>query len=354
MESQSNALSDVPVVPRGIPLEVAVFSPENAIKAESKGAHRVQLNRPGSSDVGGLTPGLDYVKQLHMPQNPLHKKLDIPVRIMIRPRGPPGPYDREPQDYIYSEAEFQQMKDSITAFKDLRTMNPFRGDAFVFGILKRVHPLPPLAESSKKKYAASSSTSQSSDGLSIASQTTGTSISSVASDSIPYYDSDDDSDDERQFVIDWNRCIELVRLALPIRCCFSRAFDAIAIQQFHWRDSMVALKEVGFTGVLTSGGPGTFLDNRENLLTMISRLPDIQLVVTDGITSYNVQRLLKRVRYLKEKNLWTNSPCFYIAPLSEGADPELVSMEEVDALRHAQGIADPEYYSPRPWRQIYH
>ncbi|ESU29591.1 putative copper homeostasis protein [Flavobacterium limnosediminis JC2902] len=62
---------------------------------------------------GGTTPDLEVVRQTL-------DRLKIPIYVMIRPRG---------GNFVYSEAEFQQMEKEIQQFKTLGV------NGFVFGIL---------------------------------------------------------------------------------------------------------------------------------------------------------------------------------------------------------------------------
>ncbi|KAI5461148.1 copper homeostasis CutC domain-containing protein [Mariannaea sp. PMI_226] len=291
---------------RGIPLEVAVYDPGNALRAEVAGAHRLQINAKDSHSVGGLTPSIEDLKRLHRPNAPGIKKLDVPVRIHIRPRAAPGPDAEEQQDFIYSDEEFEEMRNAITEFKNLGTLNPLRGDAFVFRILERV----------------------------------GTGA----------------KESERELAVDVRRCTMLVELALPIRCCFSRAFDAVAGPR-QWRGNMNEVFYSGFTGVLTAGGPGSFVDNIENLVHICNQMPDLQLIVGGGVRASNIKRLLSRLEDKEQMNIWVHSPCHYLPSerLSDSADPSHVSTVEVAALRRECGIVDPEWFSPQgQWRQIYH
>ncbi len=92
-------------------IEIACFNPESAMIAFENGADRIELC-DGLAE-GGTTPDFETVKQLR-------KKIDIPVFVMIRPRG---------GDFIYSDAEFEQMKHDLTQLKILQV------NGFVFGIL---------------------------------------------------------------------------------------------------------------------------------------------------------------------------------------------------------------------------
>lgn len=92
-------------------IEIACFNPQSAIIAFENGADRIELC-DGLSE-GGTTPGFETTKELR-------EKINIPMYVMVRPRG---------GDFTYSEAEFDQMKNELTQLKSLDV------DGFVFGIL---------------------------------------------------------------------------------------------------------------------------------------------------------------------------------------------------------------------------
>ncbi|WP_106916732.1 copper homeostasis protein CutC [Chryseobacterium aurantiacum] len=92
-------------------IEIACFNPESAIIAFENGADRIELC-DGLSE-GGTTPDFETTKKLR-------EKINIPIFVMIRPRG---------GDFTYSNTEFEQMKTDLTALKSLNV------DGFVFGIL---------------------------------------------------------------------------------------------------------------------------------------------------------------------------------------------------------------------------
>lgn len=92
-------------------IEIACFNPESAVIAFENGADRIELC-DGLSE-GGTTPDFETTKQLR-------EKINIPIFVMIRPRG---------GDFTYSEAEFEQMKNDLIQLKSLNV------DGFVFGIL---------------------------------------------------------------------------------------------------------------------------------------------------------------------------------------------------------------------------
>jgi len=92
-------------------IEIACFNPESAVIAFENGADRIELC-DGLSE-GGTTPGVEVTQELR-------EKINIPIFVMIRPRG---------GDFTYSEAEFEQMKNDLIQLKSLKV------DGFVFGIL---------------------------------------------------------------------------------------------------------------------------------------------------------------------------------------------------------------------------
>jgi copper homeostasis protein len=92
-------------------LEIACFNLASAIIAQQAGANRIEFC--ADMNVGGVTPKLaDFIL--------LKSKIHIPVFVMIRTRG---------GNFVYSNEEFEQMKNDILEFKNAGT------DGFVFGIL---------------------------------------------------------------------------------------------------------------------------------------------------------------------------------------------------------------------------
>jgi len=92
-------------------LEIACFNMESAIIAQHAGADRIEFC--ADMNVGGITPKLeDFIL--------LKSKIHIPIFVMIRPRG---------GNFIYSNEEFEQMKNDMLQFKNAGA------DGFVFGIL---------------------------------------------------------------------------------------------------------------------------------------------------------------------------------------------------------------------------
>jgi copper homeostasis protein len=92
-------------------IEIACFNLESATLAQKAGADRVELC--ANISVGGTTPSIEIIQQAR-------KNLSIDLYVMIRPRG---------GDFVYSEAELEQMKSDIENIKKLDV------NGFVFGIL---------------------------------------------------------------------------------------------------------------------------------------------------------------------------------------------------------------------------
>ena len=113
-------------------LEIACFNSESALGAYEAGADRIELCE--DAEVGGTTPALHTLVGLR-------DRISIPIYVMIRPRG---------GDFVYSPAEFEQMKADIDKFRAVAS-------GFVFGLhsrdrkvdvvrtselVRRAHPLP--------------------------------------------------------------------------------------------------------------------------------------------------------------------------------------------------------------------
>lgn len=93
-------------------LEIAVDTVEAAVAAERGGGDRMELC--GDLSVGGVTPDAALLRAVR-------ERIQIPIFVMVRPRA---------GDFVYSAAEFEEMKESIDVAKDLG------GDGLVLGILK--------------------------------------------------------------------------------------------------------------------------------------------------------------------------------------------------------------------------
>lgn len=96
-------------------IEIACFNHVSAIVAFENGADRIELC--DGFEKGGTTPEFELTKGVR-------KLITIPIYVMIRPRG---------GDFLYTDAEFEQMKADIIKFKTLNI------EGFVFGILDENH-----------------------------------------------------------------------------------------------------------------------------------------------------------------------------------------------------------------------
>lgn len=83
-------------------LEICCYSAESAIRAQKFGADRIELCDNYSE--GGTTPSYGSVQLLL-------ERLNIPVNVMVRPRG---------GDFLYSEAEYEIMKKDVSALRELK------------------------------------------------------------------------------------------------------------------------------------------------------------------------------------------------------------------------------------------
>jgi copper homeostasis protein len=82
-------------------LEICCFTAESALRAAQAGAHRIELC--DSIAEGGTTPS-------HATINWVVKQLQIPVNVIVRPRG---------GDFLYSPTEYHLIKDDIAHIKML-------------------------------------------------------------------------------------------------------------------------------------------------------------------------------------------------------------------------------------------
>src|SRR5262245_46627050 len=94
-----------------ITLEICVYSIESALEAAAGGADRVELcDNPLQ---GGTTPSFGAILRAR-------QALNTQLHVMVRPRG---------GDFLYSDAEFEVMKDDIEVCKTLSV------DGVVIGVL---------------------------------------------------------------------------------------------------------------------------------------------------------------------------------------------------------------------------
>lgn len=96
-------------------LEIACFNLESAERAAQEKVDRIELC--ANYELGGITPSLPLFKTLKA-------KYDLPIYVMIRPRG---------GNFIYRPEEIQQMEKAIRQFGENGA------DGFVFGVLTPNH-----------------------------------------------------------------------------------------------------------------------------------------------------------------------------------------------------------------------
>jgi len=96
-------------------LEISVEALESAMAAERGGADRIELCADLS--LGGVTPGADLLRAVRA-------QVRIPIFSMVRPRA---------GDFIYSTAEFTEMKRAIADAKESGM------DGVVLGVLTKNH-----------------------------------------------------------------------------------------------------------------------------------------------------------------------------------------------------------------------
>jgi len=96
-------------------LEISIEALESALAAERGGADRIELC--GDLSLGGVTPGADLMRTTRA-------QVRIPIFSMVRPRA---------GDFVYSTAEFAEMKRSVVGAKEAGM------DGVVLGVLTKEH-----------------------------------------------------------------------------------------------------------------------------------------------------------------------------------------------------------------------
>ena len=109
--------------------EACVTSKAEAVTAALKGANRLELCV--NLECGGLTPSSSII-------NEVMAQVQIPVRVMIRTRS---------GDFIYNDAEIEQMKASIASCKTAQV------EGIVFGVLNEGNTLNLKAIKELSEYA---------------------------------------------------------------------------------------------------------------------------------------------------------------------------------------------------------
>ncbi|KAK8030006.1 Copper homeostasis protein cutC-like protein [Apiospora rasikravindrae] len=229
--------------------------------AIAAGAARIELNAAGSYPAGGLTPSLDDVADL--------KDAEVPVRVMIRPRGPLAGL----RDFLYSSDEIDEMVQSIEAFKASGAMRVERGDGFVFGALTKTEMWGP-----------------------------------------------------GRIVLQVETVQRLVAASRPYKTVFHRAFDVIVGDAANdgtqggaaeWENALASLIHMGVDGILTSGGPGNAAQNVATLKEVMAKASDnTEIIVGGGVRSGNVGELCSKLDMGRGgrgggdgKESWIHSSC---------------------------------------------
>ncbi|KAI1305615.1 hypothetical protein F5Y03DRAFT_146805 [Xylaria venustula] len=277
---------------RSLGLEVPAFGASAALSAVTLGATRIELNALGSYADGGLTPSLEDLSQFTSAsdQRP-------PLRVMIRPRGPPrsshlsessGTSER---DFLYSDEEYKRMEASIGKFKGSGLLDANRGDGFVFGILEE-------------------------DG----------------------HEEGEGHVRKRQCWVNENRCIRLIQAAQPFKCVFHRAFDEIVscndaasdgLSKPAWEKGLEAVAACGFDGILTSGGLGKAVDNVETLGRIIEKAQSlrIEIIVGGGVRAVNIGQITQKLALqARADSVYLHSACLH------GDGSEQINPEEVRGI----------------------
>ncbi|KAJ6438634.1 copper homeostasis protein cutC [Purpureocillium lavendulum] len=260
------------LVVRKINIEVAAFSAEMALKAQALGASRIELNARGSYDDGGLTPAIDELATLRTGP----RKLEIPVHVMIRPRGPPAGGQ---SDFIYSTHELAQMVTSICEFKASGLMNPTAGDRFVFGAIQEVDTIDPQMDGVKRTE------------------------------------------------VDETICKALIETAKPFGCVFHRAFDPIAATPYAVPE-VEKLIDLGFECLLTAGdcvGGCCYPDNTDKIDAICRRVGGkLQIIAGGGVRRSGLKAAAEQLGVYDDKTLW-----FHTASIKYGPDGE--PTEDIDS-----------------------
>lgn len=296
-------------------LEVPVFGASAALRVVEAGASRIELNAAGSYPAGGLTPSLDDLERV------IVAGLNVPLRVMIRPRGPPPPSMSaaaaatvrsappslsqgnalQGRDFIYSDEEIEQMHDDIVKFKASGLLNVARGDGFVFGVL------------TERLSATISPTSYVGD------------------------ENRHSREPSLACVVDVAKCTRLVEAARPFKAVFHRAFDEVVSHdgvrdgtgRRSWEKALDDLEQCGFNGILTSGGLGSAAQNARTLALILDAAAekDIEIIVGGGVRSKNIPELLKQLRLGERKQ-----PVLMHSSCLAAGETENVDLLEVEAI----------------------
>ncbi|RYP68370.1 hypothetical protein DL769_005524 [Monosporascus sp. CRB-8-3] len=283
-----------------IGLEIPVFGAGAAADAVTAGASRIELNAAGSYPAGGLTPSLEDLQRV--------ANVGAPLRIMIRPRGPPSTVlsvsstISQTRDFIYSDEEFEEIQSDIKMFKESGLLRVHRGDGFVFGILRECPGVVSQSSVTKSDQNSSSIHTTQTEGLMAGCE------------------------------VDTERCTRLVETARPFKTVFHRAFDEIVSCErviktykgrLSWQEALDDLVRCGFDGILTSGGLGSAVQNIDALDLILDEAGKTatEVIVGGGVRSGNTPELLQRLRLNERKQrVFMHSSCLS-AGVTEHVDP---------------------------------
>lgn len=132
---------------------------------------------------------------------------------------------------------------------------------------------------------------------------------------------------EGGLLVDVDRNSELVRLASPFKCVFHRAFDEVLGLENGARvdDTVKSVGVCGFDGVLTSGGPGSAVNNLDVLAQVVHAAAEehVEVIVGGGVRSSNAQIIQEELPRLEGSRVWSHSSCL---------TKEYVDVVDVDEL----------------------
>lgn len=118
---------------------------------------------------------------------------------------------------------------------------------------------------------------------------------------------------EGGLLVDVDRNSQLVRLASPFKCVFHRAFDEVVEGGGGSTvdETVRSVKACGFDGVLTSGGPGSAVDNLDVLARVVhaAAAEHIEVIVGGGVRSTNAQVLREKLPLTAGSRVWFHSSC---------------------------------------------
>lgn len=137
-------------------------------------------------------------------------------------------------------------------------------------------------------------------------------------------------DPEGGFLVDVEKNAELVRMASPFKCVFHRAFDEVVgsggVSKVD--ETVRAVKECGFDGILTSGGPGSAIDNVDVLARVVhaAAAENIEVIVGGGVRSSNAPVLREKLPRPEGSRVLFHSSCL----TKQSGD--VVDMDELSSL----------------------